>query len=141
MYFFQVGLSPTFFVIIKTNFINRFKDYLNSTLSKYKDTNKGKLRTYALFKTHFQKEKYLSVIKDTVIRKCVMSFRSSSYKLEKVRGRYKKLDVKYVSLELLEMRNIYCLIAVLIIHYGILLWRCRNRAKKSILSQDAQLIW
>ena len=41
------------------------------------------------------------------------------------------------------MSNIYCLIAVLIIHYGILLWRkWGSHAKKiSILSQDAQLIW
>ena len=43
----------------------------------------------------FQKEKYLSVIKDTDIRKCFMSFRISSHKLEIERGRYKKkLPVK-----------------------------------------------
>ena len=114
--------------IVKTNLINRFKNNLNSTLVKYKDTNEGKLRTYAIFKTHFQKEKYLSVIKDTEIRKFFMSFRISSHKLEIERGRYKKLDVKigfakYATLEPLKMSNIYCLIAVLIIHYGILLWR------------------
>ena len=76
------------------NHINRFKNNLNSTLSKCKDTNEGKLRTYALFKTHFQNEKYLSVIKYIEIRKCFMSFRISTHKLEIERGRYKKLAVK-----------------------------------------------
>ena len=59
--------------IVKTNLINRFKNNLNSALVKYKDTNEGKLRTNAIFKTHFQKEKYLSVIKDTEIRKFFIS--------------------------------------------------------------------
>ena len=59
--------------------------------------NEGKLRTYAIFKTHVQKDKYLSVIKDVEVRKCFMSFRISSHKLEieKDRHRHKKLDVKY----------------------------------------------
>ena len=123
--------------IVRTNLINRFKNNLNSTLVKYKaDTNEGKLRTYALFKTHFQKKKYLSVIKDTEIRKCFMSFRIRSHKLEIERGRYKKLDVKdrlakYVTLEPLKMSTIYCSIAVLIIHYGILLWRRRGSHAKT----------
>ena len=82
--------NPHFSFIVKMNLINRFKKNLNSSLSKCKDTNEGKLRTYALFKTHFQKEKYLSVIKDIEIRKCFMSFRISSHKLEIERGRYKK---------------------------------------------------
>ena len=42
----------------------------------------------------FQKEKYLSVIKDTDIHKCFMSFQISSHKLEIERGWYKKLPVK-----------------------------------------------
>ena len=36
--------------IVKTNLINRFKNNLNGTLSKYKDKNEGKLRTYVLLK-------------------------------------------------------------------------------------------
>ena len=70
--------------------INRFKENLAYNLAQCKKTNQGKLRTYALFKNVFQKEKYLSVIKDTDIRKCFMSFRISSHKLEIERGRYKK---------------------------------------------------
>ena len=42
----------------------------------------------------FQKENNLSVIKDTDIRICFMSFRISSHKLEIEIGRYKKLPVK-----------------------------------------------
>ena len=76
------------------NLINLFKKNLNSTLSRYKDTNERKIRTYALFKTHFQKEKYLSVIKDIEIRKCFMSFRISSHKLELERSMNKKLAMK-----------------------------------------------
>ena len=90
----KLAYHQHFSSIVKTNLTNRFKNNLNSTLVKYKDTNEGKLRTYALFKTHFQKEKYLSAIKDTEFRKCFMSFRISSHKLEIERGRYKKLDVK-----------------------------------------------
>ena len=90
----KLAYHPHFSSIVKMNLINRFKKNLNSTLSKCKDTNEGKLRTYALFKTHFQKEKYLSVIKDIEIRKCFMSFRISSHKLEIERGRFKKLAVK-----------------------------------------------
>ena len=90
----KLAYHPHFSSIVKMNLINRFKKNLTSTLSKCKDTNEGKLRTYALFKTHFQKEKYLSVIKDIEIRKCFMSFRISSHKLEIERGRYKKLAVK-----------------------------------------------
>ena len=60
----------------------------------------------------FQKEKYLSVIKDTNIRKCFLSFRNSSHKLEIERGWYTKKKsllrkecLRYVTLELLKMRN------------------------------------
>ena len=83
----KLAYHPHFSSIVKMNLINRFKRNLNSTLSKCKDTNEGKFRTYALFKTHFQKEKYLSVIKDIEIRKCFMSFRISSHKLKIERGR------------------------------------------------------
>ena len=85
----KLAYHQHFSSIVKTNLINRFKNNLNSTLVKYKDTNEEKLMTYALFKTYFQKGKYLSVIKYTDIRKCFMSFRISSHKLEIDRGRYK----------------------------------------------------
>ena len=97
----QIGVSvnlayhKNFSSIVKTNLINRFKNNINTTLQKCIDIKEGKLRTYAIFKTHFQKEKYLSVIKDVEIRKCFMSFRISSHKLEIEKGRHrlKKLDV------------------------------------------------
>ena len=51
----KLAYHPHFSSIVKMNLINRFKKNLNSTLSKCKDMNEGKLRTPALFKTHFQK--------------------------------------------------------------------------------------
>ena len=74
---------------VKRKRINRFKANLTKTLSKSSDTNQGKLRTYAYFKTIFQKEKYLSIINNLDIRKCFMSFRISAHKLEIEVGRYK----------------------------------------------------
>ena len=64
---------------------------MTKTLSKSSDTNQGKLRTYAYFKTIFQKEKYLSIINNVDIRKCFMSFRISAHKLEIEVGRYKNI--------------------------------------------------
>ena len=62
----KLAYHQHFSSIVKTYLINRFQNNLNSTLFKYKNINEGKLRTCALF----QKEKYLSVIKDTEIRNC-----------------------------------------------------------------------
>ena len=81
-------------MIVKTKLINRFKDTLKCTLTKCKENNQGKQGTYALFKTTFQKEKYLSFIKDADVRKCFMSFRISTHTLEIERGRYKNIDAK-----------------------------------------------
>ena len=80
--------------LVKTKLINRFKENLAYNLAQCKELYQGKLRTYALFKNVFQKEKYLSVIKDTDIHKCFMSFRISSHKLEIERGWNKKHSVK-----------------------------------------------
>ena len=55
--------------VVKRKLINRFKANLTKTLSKSSDTNQGKLRTYAYFKTIFKKEKYLSIIKNADICK------------------------------------------------------------------------
>ena len=68
-----------FSTIIKAKLINRFKENITNTLIKCTETKEGKLRTYAIFKTIFQKEKYLSVIQDVSIRKCFMSFTISSH--------------------------------------------------------------
>ena len=78
--------------VVKRNLINRFKANLTKTLGKSSDTNQGKLRTYAYFKTIFQKEKYLSIINNVDIRKCFMSFRISTHKLEIEVGRYKNIS-------------------------------------------------
>ena len=93
----QIGVStseaylPSFSSVAKRKLINRFKANLTKTLSKSIDTNQGKLRTYAYFKTIFQKEKYLSIINNVDIRKCFMSFRISAHKLEIEAGRYKNI--------------------------------------------------
>ena len=83
-----------FSTIIKSQLINRFKENITNTLIKCTENKEGKLRTYAIFKTIFQKEKYLSVIQDVSIRKCFLSFRISSHKLEIERGRHKRLSVE-----------------------------------------------
>ena len=83
-----------FSTMIKSKRINRFKENITNTLIKCTENKEGKLRTYAIFKTIFQKEKYLSVIQDVSIRKCFMSFRISSHKLEIERGRHKRLSVE-----------------------------------------------
>ena len=70
----QIGVStseaylPSFSSVVKRKLINRFKANLTKILSKSSDTNQGKLRTYAYFKTIFQKEKYLSIINNVDIR-------------------------------------------------------------------------
>ena len=125
--------------IVKTNLINQFKNNLNSTLVKYKDTNEGKLRTYALYKTHFQKEKYLSVINDTEIRKCLMSFRISSHKLEKERGRLCKVCNTGAVED--EQHLLFNCSAYHSLRYSFMEKARKSCKNFSILSQDAQLIW
>ena len=144
----KLAYHQHFSSIVKTNLINRFKNNLNSTLVKYKDTNEGKLRTYALFKTHFQKEKYLSVIKDTEICKCFMSFRISSHKLEIEIGRYKKLDVKDRLCKICntgaiedEQHLLFNCSAYHSLRYSFMEKVGQTCKNFSILSQDAQLIW
>ena len=93
----QIGVStseaylPSFSSAVKRKLINRFKANLTKTLSKSSDTNQGKLRTYAYFKTIFRKEKYLSIINNVDIRKCFMSFCISAHKSEIEVGRYKNI--------------------------------------------------
>ena len=93
----KIGVStnevylPSVSSVVKRKLINRFKANLTKTLSKSSDTNQGRLRTYAYFKTTFQKEKYLSIINNVDIRKCFMSFRISAHKLEIEFGRYKNI--------------------------------------------------
>ena len=144
----KLAYHPHFSSIVKTNLINRFKKNVNSTLSKCKDKNKGKLRTYALFKTHFQKEKYLSVIDNVDIRKCFMSFRISSHKLEIERGRYKKLAVKDRLCKLCntgavedERHLLFNCSSYHTLRYEFF-EKVKNLCKNfANLSQDAQLIW
>ena len=144
----KLAFHQHFSSIVKTNLINRFKNNLNSTLVKYKDTIEGKLRTYALFKIHFQKEKYLSVIKDTEIRKCFISFRISSHKLEIERGRYKKLDLKDRPCKICntgaiedEQHLLFNCSAYHSLRYSVMEKVGQTCKNFSILSQDAQLIW
>ena len=96
-FWFYIGVStseaylPSFSSVVKRKLISRFKANLTKTLNKSSDTNQGKLRTYAYFKTIFQKEKYLSVINNVDIRECFMYFRISAHKLEIEVGRYKNI--------------------------------------------------
>ena len=113
----SMAYQPNFSSLIKAKLINRFKENLMNSLNQCKEMNKGKLRTYALFKTIFQKEEYLSVIQDVYIRKCFMAFRISSHRLEIERGRYKNLPIEkrlcaFCSSDSVEDENIYFSIAV-----------------------------
>ena len=53
----------------------------------------GKLRSYDLFKSKFQKEVYWETVKDVQKRKCLTQFRVSAHRLEIGSGRYKKRAV------------------------------------------------
>ena len=137
-----------FSTIIKSKLINRFKENITNTLMKCTENKEGKLRTYAIFKTIFQKEKYLSVIQDVSIRKCFMSFRISSHKLEIERGRHKRHSVEkrvciYCSSNTVEDEKHFIFECSL---YDSLRQNFFTEIKKlckhfSNLSQEARLIW
>ena len=55
--------------------------------------SKGKLRTFALFKSNFEKELYLETVDDIYKRKCLTRFKISAHRLEVESGRYKKQPV------------------------------------------------
>ncbi len=67
---------------VKTKLKDHFQSTWQQSLADSANNNTGKLRTYALFKTYFKREKYLSVVKRSDVRKCYTSFRISSHKLE-----------------------------------------------------------
>ena len=144
----SMAYQPNFSSLIKAKLINRFKENLMNSLNQCKEMNQGKLRTYALFKTIFQKEKYLSVIQDVYIRKCFMAFRISSHRLEIERGRYKNLPIEkrlctFCSSDSVEdekhlLFNCSLYTSLRQIIYAEVQKSCKHF---SSLSQEAQLIW
>ena len=78
---------------MKKNLIAHFIRKWKSTLRENASKQNGKLRTYALFKDIFEREKYLSGIKKYSVRKCFTKFRISAHLLETERGRYKNIDL------------------------------------------------
>ena len=70
-------------------FIGKWKAVLRENVSN----QSGKLRTYALFKDIFEREKYLSVIKNYQVRKCFTKFRISAHSLEIEKGRHRNIEV------------------------------------------------
>ena len=55
--------------------------------------NQGKLRTLYLFKSCFQRERYLETVTDARRRKCLTQLRISSHTLEVESGRYIKKQI------------------------------------------------
>ena len=86
---FSSDLQSKVFNELRKRFINIWQ----SNLSECAKNEKGKLRTYGLFKRSFSREKYLSVIVKPHILKCFTNFRISSHKLEIEIGRYKNVPV------------------------------------------------
>ena len=66
--------------MLKNKLVQRYKkNCWAGIISDIANNQTGKLHTYALFKTYIYKEKYLSVIKNREIRKCVTAFRNKTY--------------------------------------------------------------
>ena len=83
----------------------------------------GKLRTYALFKSNFQKEVYLETIKVVQKRKCLTQFRVSAHRLEIESGRCKIKNVseriyKFCNLNTVEDEVHFYVIVLLTIMKG-----------------------
>ena len=92
---------------MKNLLVKIFRQNWSDRLHQCATGQTGKLRTYALFKTTFVKEKYFSVVKEKEVRKHYTSFRISAHRLEIETGRYKKIPVntrlcKFCNLEQIE---------------------------------------
>ena len=79
--------------ILKNKLVHRYKKRWTDVILDSANNRTGKLRTYALFKTYMCQEKYLLVLKNQDIRKCLTSFRISAHQLEIEAGRYKNIPV------------------------------------------------
>ena len=83
--------------LIKNKLQKRYVKYWINTIKgvSEKDTgNSKKLRTYSLFKTHFNTEKYLSVIKNREWKTCLTKFRLSAHNLMIETGRHYNMKVE-----------------------------------------------
>jgi len=95
----QIGIdknrinSDDLIQMLKNKLVQRYKKRWAGIISDIANNQTGKLRTYALFKTYIYKEKYLSVIKNREVRKCVTAFRISAHQLEIEMGRYKNVPL------------------------------------------------
>ena len=74
--------------IVYNELKRRFTNLWQNNLSECVRNEKGKLRTYGLYKTRLIREKYFSISKPEVL-KCFTNFRISSHKLEIETGRYR----------------------------------------------------
>jgi hypothetical protein len=86
LWIFQDTIVPIFNVI-KRRIIDQFLQSWHGTLL---DSNK--MNTYAQFKTDFTKEKYLDVIRETHLRRCLSQFRLSAHKLNIESYRFTNVD-------------------------------------------------
>ena len=83
--------------IIKKKLQIQYTNYWKQNINGQSDTtnDKGKkLRTYKLFKTQFNEEKYLSTIKNVEWKLCLIKFRVSSHNLLIETGRHCNVKVE-----------------------------------------------
>ena len=78
--------------VAKSKLIKRYKAEWMNALSKNRDNQTGKLRTYSLFKYRLCRESYFKYIKDISVRRIFTKLRVSCHKLEIELGRYKKVQ-------------------------------------------------
>ena len=77
----------------KLSLIKRYKTLWRNKLETEAVTKKGKLRTYFSFKSVFQNEAYLNVVRNRSHQRSLTKLRISSHKLEIESGRYSRKAV------------------------------------------------
>lgn len=79
--------------IASSKFCEIYKNTWRNALPDKADKLIGKLRTYALFKTRFCREKYFPLIHSPHVLKCFTNFRISPHSLVIETGRYNNTPV------------------------------------------------
>ena len=86
----ELKLEEENICLVKQHLNIMYRNNWSKNVNEEAVIKQGKLRSYALFKSIFQKEVYLETVKDVQKRKCLTQFRISAHRLEIESGRYKK---------------------------------------------------
>ena len=89
----ELNLNETNCNQAKFSLINMYKTFWRNKLENEAVLKKGKLRTFYSFKSVFQKEIYLDVVRDRSHQQALTKLRISAHKLEIENGRYSKKSI------------------------------------------------